>query len=36
MDRDQMQELEPSFLRAMGYITRITKPGPDRGVDIMA
>lgn len=33
---DQMQELVAALLRAMGYKTRVSKPGPDRGVDIMA
>lgn len=36
LDWDQMQELVASLLRAMGYKTRVSKPGPDRGVDIMA
>lgn len=33
---DDMQELVAALLRAMGYKTRISKPGSDRGVDIMA
>jgi restriction system protein len=33
---DDMQELVAGLLRAMGYKTRVSKPGPDRGVDIMA
>ncbi len=36
LDWEQMQELVASLLRAMGYKTRVSKPGPDRGVDIMA
>jgi len=33
---DEMQELVAALLRAMGYKTQVSKPGPDRGVDIMA
>ncbi len=33
---DQMQELVAGLLRAMGYKTRISPPGPDRGKDIVA
>ena len=36
LDWDQMQELVAALLRAMGYKTQVSKPGPDRGVDIMA
>jgi restriction system protein len=33
---DQMQELVAGLLRAMGYKTRISPAGPDRGRDIIA
>lgn len=33
---DEVQELVAGLLRAMGYKTRVSKPGADRGVDIMA
>ena len=33
---DQMQELVAGLLRAMGYKTRISPSGPDRGKDIIA
>ena len=33
---DEMQELVAGLLRAMGYKTRISPPGPDRGRDIIA
>ncbi len=33
---EEMQELVAALLRAMGYKTRVSEPGPDRGVDIMA
>lgn len=36
LDWDAVQELVAGLLRAMGYKTRVSKPGPDRGVDIMA
>lgn len=36
LDWDQMQELVAGLLRAMGYKARISPPGPDRGVDIIA
>lgn len=36
LDWEQMQELVAGLLRAMGYRTRVSAPGPDRGVDIMA
>ena len=32
----QMQDLVAGILRAMGYRTRVSEPGPDRGVDIFA
>jgi restriction system protein len=33
---EDAQDLVAGLLRAMGYKTRVSKPGPDRGVDIMA
>lgn len=33
---DEMQELVAGILRAMGYKTQISPPGPDRGRDIVA
>lgn len=36
LDWDDMQLLVAGILRAMGYKTRISAPGPDRGVDILA
>lgn len=33
---EQMQELVAGILRAMGYRTTVTPPGPDRGVDVFA
>ncbi len=33
---DQMQELVAGLLRAMGYKTRVSPAGPDRGRDIIA
>lgn len=33
---DDMQELVAGLLRAMGYKTRVSPSGPDRGVDILA
>lgn len=36
LDWYQMQELVAGILRAMGYRTRVSEPGPDRGVDIFA
>jgi restriction system protein len=33
---EEMQELVAGLLRAMGYQTRVSTAGPDRGVDIMA
>ena len=36
LDWMQMQELVAGILRAMGYRTTVSEPGPDRGVDIFA
>lgn len=36
LDWSQMQDLIAGILRAMGYKTRIAKPGADRGADIVA
>ena len=36
LDWDQMEELVAGILRAMGYKTRISDPGPDRGFDVFA
>lgn len=36
LDWSQMQDLVAGILRAMGYRTRVSEPGPDRGVDIFA
>ena len=36
LDWSQLQELVAGILRAMGYRTRVSEPGPDRGVDIFA
>lgn len=33
---EQMQELVAGILRAMGYRTTVSPPGPDRGVDVFA
>lgn len=33
---DQLQELVAALLRALGYKTRVSKPGGDRGKDIVA
>lgn len=33
---DQMEQLVAALLRAMGYKTKITPKGPDRGVDVIA
>ena len=33
---DELQELVAGLLRAMGYRTRVSEAGPDRGVDIFA
>ncbi|MFO0591810.1 MAG: restriction endonuclease [Polyangiaceae bacterium] len=36
LDWQEMQELVAGLLRAMGYKTRVSPPGPDRGLDIFA
>ena len=36
LDPYQLQDLVAGILRAMGYRTRVSDPGPDRGVDIFA
>lgn len=36
LDPEEMQELAAAILRAMGYRTRVSPQGPDRGVDVMA
>lgn len=36
LDWDEMQELVAGILRAMGYKTQVSPPGPDRGKDIVA
>lgn len=36
LDWSEMQELIAGILRAMGYTTRVSRPGPDRGADIVA
>ncbi len=36
LDWDEMQELVAGILRAMGYKTQVSPPGPDRGKDIIA
>lgn len=36
LDWDEMQQLVAGILRAMGYKTRVSSPGPDKGVDIIA
>ena len=36
LDWDDMQELVAGLLRAMGYKTRVSRAGPDRGRDIIA
>ena len=36
LDWDELQDLVAGVLRAMGYKTRVSAPGPDRGVDIFA
>lgn len=33
---DEMEELTAALLRAMGYQTRVSARGPDRGVDVLA
>ncbi len=36
LDPYELQDLVAGILRAMGYKTRVSPPGPDRGVDISA
>lgn len=36
LNPDQMEELMAAMLRAMGFKTRISPKGPDRGVDVFA
>ena len=36
LDWEQLQELVAGIIRAMGYKTIVSSPGPDRGVDIFA
>jgi len=36
LDWDELQQLVAGILRAMGYKTRVSAPGPDRGVDVAA
>ena len=36
LDWEQLQELVAGILRAMGYRTRVSPRGPDRGVDVFA
>lgn len=36
LDWDEMQEIVAGLLRAMGYKTKISRPGSDRGKDIVA
>jgi restriction system protein len=36
LDWKEMQELVAGILRAMGYRTTVSEPGPDRGVDVFA
>jgi restriction system protein len=36
LDPYEMQELVAAVLRAMGYRTRVSPPGADRGVDVLA
>lgn len=36
LDEEEMEELMASVLRAMGYKARVSKKGPDRGVDVTA
>lgn len=36
LDWNQLQELVAGIVRAMGYRTRISERGPDRGVDVFA
>lgn len=36
LDPYEMQDLVAAILRAMGYRTRVSPPGPDRGLDVFA
>jgi restriction system protein len=36
LDEDEMEKLSAAILRAMGYRTRVSPKGPDRGVDVFA
>lgn len=36
LDEDEMEELAAAILRAMGFKTRVSAKGPDRGVDVLA
>jgi restriction system protein len=36
LDERQIPEIIAAILRAMGYKTRVSEAGPDRGVDIFA
>lgn len=36
LDPEEMEELTAALLRAMGYQTRASARGPDRGVDVLA
>lgn len=36
LDAYEMQDLAAAVLRAMGYRTRVSPPGADRGVDVLA
>lgn len=36
LDWEQLQDLVAGIIRAMGYKTIVSRPGPDRGVDIFA
>lgn len=36
LQADEMEELAAAILRAMGYKTKVSPRGPDRGVDVMA
>lgn len=36
LDPYEMQDLVAAILRAMGYRTRVSAPGPDRGLDVFA
>lgn len=36
LNEDEMEKLSAAILRAMGYRTRVSPKGPDRGVDVFA